>query len=394
MTELSRRSLMQIMGATALAGGLGFSARSARADAGELVIGGSLPLTGVFAFAGIAIEKGMQDYIRIVNEAGGIAGRTVRLAYEDTGYKPDTSVAVFNKLTSQDEIHLYYGDSTAFAKTIAPELQRADSILMGGASFATELNDPEKYPNIFIPGPDYSEMISILMEYIAREKPGAQIVLVNSDSEFGRDPIESSRKTAEGLGLSIAGEIITPPTAVDVSTEVLKLRRWRPDYVIFHGYVLAPLPEFMNQARQMGLETQFMGTFWSMDSSIWKDSGDVADGFLGVMPYRYYYDTEEAPMLDTIRAMRPDYQPTGYMQGMITAMILLESARRVLEEGKELTGTSLKAAMNTIENFDTGGLIGVPISTPGNSIPIGRVYRYSAAEQKMLPISDWIELEG
>lgn len=394
MTELSRRSLMQIMGATALAGGLGFSAHSARADAGELVIGGSLPLTGVFAFAGIAIEKGMQDYIRIVNEAGGIAGRTVRLAYEDTGYKPDTSVAVFNKLTSQDEIHLYYGDSTAFAKTIAPELQRADSILMGGASFATELNDPEKYPNIFIPGPDYSEMISILMEYIAREKPGAQIVLVNSDSEFGRDPIESSRKTAEGLGLSIAGEIITPPTAVDVSTEVLKLRRWRPDYVIFHGYVLAPLPEFMNQARQMGLETQFMGTFWSMDSSIWKDSGDVADGFLGVMPYRYYYDTEEAPMLDTIRAMRPDYQPTGYMQGMITAMILLESARRVLEEGKELTGTSLKAAMNTIENFDTGGLIGVPISTPGNSIPIGRVYRYSAAEQKMLPISDWIELEG
>ncbi|MFC0813006.1 ABC transporter substrate-binding protein [Paracoccus panacisoli] len=394
MTELSRRSMMQIMGASALAGSLGFTATLARADGGELVVGGSLPLTGVFAFAGIAIEKGMQDYFKIVNEAGGIAGRKVRLAYEDTGYKPDTSVAVFNKLTSQNDIHLYYGDSTAFAKTIAPELRRTDRILMGGASFATELNDPAKYPNIFIPGPDYTEMISILMEYIAKEKPGAKVVLVNSDSEFGRDPIVPSRKKAESLGLSVVGEIITPPTAVDVSTEVLKMRRWRPDYVIFHGYILAPLPEFMSQARQMGLETQFMGTFWSMDSSIWKDSGQIADGFMGVMPYRYYYDTENAPMLDKIRAMRPDYQATGYMQGMVTAMILLESAKRVLESGKELTGTSLKAAMNTITDFDTGGIIGVPVSTPGNSIPVGRVYRYSAQEQKMLPVSDWIKVGG
>lgn len=395
MTQVSRRSMLQLMGASALASGtLGFTATELRAQDGELVIGGSLPLTGVFAFAGIGIEKGMQDYIKMVNDLGGIAGRTVRLAYEDTGYKPDTSVAVFNKLTSQNDIHLYYGDSTAFAKTIAPELQRADRIIMGGASFATELNDPVAYPNLFIPGPDYSEMISILMEYIASDTPGAKIVLVNSDSEFGRDPIEASRARAAELGLEIVEEIITPPTAVDVSTEVLKLRRARPDFVIFHGYILAPLPEFMNQARQMGLDTRFMGTFWSMDSSIWNDVGEVADGFMGVMPYRYYYDDEPAPMLDRIREMRPDYQPTGYTQGMITAMMLLEAAKRVLEGNQELTATNLKAALNTISDFDTGGLIGIPVSIPGNSIPVGRVYQYSVAEKKMLPVSDWIKVGG
>ena len=99
-------------------------------------------------------------------------------------------------------------------------------------------------------------------------------------------------------------------------------------------------------------------------------------------------------MLDRIREMRPDYQATGYMQGMITAMMLLESARRVLEGGKELTGTNLKSALNTITDFDTGGIIGVPVSIPGNSIPVGRVYQYSAAEKKMLPVSDWIRVEG
>lgn len=389
MSGITKRTLLALAASSALAWSLPAAAQSQD----DIVIGGSIPLTGVFAFAGVAIEAGMQDYIKIVNEQGGIGGRNVRLAYEDTGYQVDQSVAVFNKLTSQNDIHLYYGDSTGFAKTINSELDRRGSILMAGASFGSELNDPENFPYQFMAGPDYSEMTSILLEYIAQEKPGARLVLVNSDTEFGRDPLEPTRERAAELGLEIVEEIITPPTAVDVSTEVLKLRRARPDYTIFHGYILAPLPEFMSQAKQLGLETRFMGTFWSMDSSIWADVGENADGFLGVMPYRYYYDEEEAPMLTRIREMRPSYQSTGYIQGFLTAMLLTEAAKRAVDAGEELTAQNLKAALNSIEDFDTGGIIGVPISIPGNSIPVGRIYQYDAAEKKMEPVSDWISLQ-
>lgn len=390
MSGITKRTLLALAASSALA----FSAPAFAQDKEDIVIGGSIPLTGVFAFAGVAIEAGIQDYLKILNEQGGIDGRQVRLAYEDTGYQVDQSVAVFNKLTSQNEnMHLYYGDSTAFSRTINPELIRRNAMIMAGASFASEINDPENFPYQFIAGPDYSEMFSILLEYIAKEKPGARIVTVNSDSEFGRDPIESTRARAAELGLEIVEEIITPPGAVDVSTEVLKLRRARPDYTLFHGYILAPLPEFMTQAKQLGLETKFMGTFWSMDSSIWADVGEVADGFMGVMPYRYYYDEEEAPMLDRIREMRPEYQATGYMQGFLTAMLMTEAAKRTLEAGNELTAENLKASLNTIEDFDTGGIIGVPISVPGNTVPVGRIYQYDAADKRMEPVSDWISLQ-
>lgn len=390
MSGITKRTLLALAASSALA----FGTPAFAQDKEDIVIGGSIPLTGVFAFAGVAIEAGIQDYLKIVNEQGGIDGRQVRLAYEDTGYQVDQSVAVFNKLTSQNEnMHLYYGDSTAFARTINPELNRRNAMIMAGASFASEINDPENFPYQFIAGPDYSEMFSILLEYIAKEKPGARIVTVNSDSEFGRDPIESTRARAAELGLEIVEEIITPPGAVDVSTEVLKLRRARPDYTLFHGYILAPLPEFMTQAKQLGLETKFMGTFWSMDSSIWADVGEVADGFMGVMPYRYYYDEEEAPMLDRIREMRPEYQATGYMQGFLTAMLMTEAAKRTLEAGNELTAENLKASLNTIEDFDTGGIIGVPISVPGNTVPVGRIYQYDAADKRMEPVSDWISLQ-
>ena len=386
---VKRRTVLGMAMAAGLVGGM-----PAAQAADDIVLGGSIPLTGVFAFAGEGIHAGIQDYVEIVNKAGGIEGRMIKYVPEDTAYKVDASVAAFNKITSQYDTNFYYGDSTGFSKTISPELDRKGTILMAGASFASELNDPEKHPYQFMAGPDYTEMINILLEYIADENPGAKVAYVHSDTEFGRDPIETSQKRAEELGLEVVETIVTKPGSVDVSTEVLKLRRAQPDYTIFHGYVLAPIPEFINQAKQMGMETKFMGTFWSMDNSMVMKMGEAGDGFMGVMPYAYYYDESgDAPMLEKIREMRPEYQSTAYMQGFLTAMLMAESAKRTLEAGKELNGDNLKAALNSIEDFDTGGIIGVPISIPGNSIPVGRIYRADMSQEKMVPASDWIRLE-
>ena len=360
----------------------------------DIVLGGSIPITGVFAFAGIGIDQGIKDYVTILNESGGIKGRKVRYVPEDSAYKVDQSMAAFKKITSQNKVNLYYGDSTAFAKSVNPELERSQNILMTGASFAKELTDAQKYPSQFMVGPNYSEMVGILLQYIAKTKPGAKIALVYSDTEFGKDPVEAARVEAKKLGLNLALEVVTPPSSVDVSTEVIKLRRADPDYTIFHGYISAPIPEFINQAKALNLKTAFMGTFWSMDNQTVMRMGANADGFLGVMPYRYYYDTEgKSPMLERIRKMRPEYQTTGYTQGFLAAMLLTEAAKRTLEAGNELNGKNLKTALSSIRNFDTGGLIGVPLSIKGNSIPIGRIYRADFKQQKMVPASDWITLQ-
>ena len=360
----------------------------------EIVVGGSIPMTGVFAFAGIGINAGMQDYFKIVNDAGGIKGRKIRYVFEDTAYKPDVSVAAFKKLTGGNKVNLYYGDSTAFQRTINPELERLGTIMMAGASFATEINDPKKFPAQFIAGPDYSEQIGILLRHIAKETPKAKVAIVYSDSEFGLDPVNEFREMSKKLGLTVAVEIQTAPGSVDVSTEVIKLRRADPDYTIFHGYILAPIPEFVTQMKKSGSKSHFMGTFWTMDSSTVMKMGEAGDGFMGVMPYRYYYDTSaKAPLLDKIRQMRSEYQSTAYLQGFLTAMLFTESAKRTLDAGKPLEAKNLKAALNSIKDFDTGGLIGVPITIKGNSVPIGRIYRADMKTQKMVPASDWIAVE-
>ena len=389
--SIQRRTLMTAGAAAAAAAALPIPAL---AQAEDIVLGGSIPMTGVFAFAGIGVNAGISDYVKIINDAGGVKGRKIRYVPEDTGYKVDVSVAAFKKITGAHKVNLYYGDSTGFAKTINPELERSGQILMAGASFATEINNPQKYPYQFLVGPDYTEMVVILLKHIAKVKPGAKVALVYSDSEFGRDPIDESRAEAKKLGLTVAVEIMTPPGSVDVSGEVIKLRRADPDFTIFHGYVLAPIPEFVTQAKKLGMKSQFMGTFWTMDNSMVMKMGEAADGFMGVMPFRYYYDTEgKAPMLEKIRQMRPEYQSNAYMQGFLTAMLMVESVKRTLDAGKPINGKTLKEALSSIKNFDTGGIIGRPISIRGNSIPVGRIYRADIKQQKMLPASDWIVIE-
>lgn len=368
-------------------------AKKGAAKAEDIVFGASMPLTGVFAFAGIAIDMGIKDYMSILNGAGGVKGRKVNYIAEDTAYKVDQSMAVFKRLTSQNKVNLYYADSTGFVKAVNPELERNANILMTGASFAKEISNADRYPMQFMVGPDYAEMVGILLRYIKNTKPGAKVALVYSDTEFGRDPVDAFRADTKALGLQVAVEIVTPPGSVDVSAEVVKLRRADPDYTIFHGYVSAPIPEFINQAKSLGLKTQFMGTFWTMDKTTVMRMGPNADGFLGVMPYNYYDGDGKGAMLDKIRSLRKEYVGSGYMQGFLAAMLLTEAARRTLDAGNELNGKNMKIALSSIRNFDTGGIIGVPLSIKGNSIPIGRIYKADFKAQKMVAASDWINLQ-
>ena len=53
-----------------------------------------------------------------------------------------------------------------------------------------------------------------------------------------------------------------------------------------------PIPEFITQAKKMGMKSKFMGSIWTMDNSMVMKMGEAAEGFMGVMPFRYYYDTE------------------------------------------------------------------------------------------------------
>src|SRR5207249_448444 len=71
----------------------------------EIVLGGSNSFSGPLAFTGEQITKfGVDLYLRVVNDAGGIHGRKIRTIYYDDGYRPQDSVANTKKLVEQDGV--------------------------------------------------------------------------------------------------------------------------------------------------------------------------------------------------------------------------------------------------------------------------------------------------
>ena len=69
------------------------------------MLGGSNSFSGPLAFTGEQATKfGVDLYVKVVNDAGGINGRKIRTVFYDDGYRPQDAVANTRKLVEQDGI--------------------------------------------------------------------------------------------------------------------------------------------------------------------------------------------------------------------------------------------------------------------------------------------------
>ncbi len=374
-----------------------------KAQPAEYVFGASLPLTGPFATAGQLVAPAFALAQRLINEEGGIAGTPIRFSTEDSGYIPANALANYQRTlaTEGDALVAYFGDSTGFMKLVAPELTGDQARLMGSTSFASELANPSVNPYQYLAGPTYEDQFDILLQNI-KDEGGSTVAFIFSNTEFGRDPIEHGKRRAEELGIQVVLEEATRAQGADIPTHVTKLAQSGAEYCILQGYVTGVWPQLIGGARQFGLPTKFMGTFWGMEKIIadrvTAEAGPFLDGYLGVMPYRYFYDREGAPRYETFAAMSKEmfagtplenYMPTWTIQTMCAIELAVTALRMTAEKDQPLTADNTAASLSEITDLDMGGYFGGPISMENNKIGTGRVYQYSAENGLFTPTSDW-----
>ena len=401
MTDLNRRKLVHALGAATALGPFAIGNSSAQAHKGEIVIGASQPITGVFSFAGKDMNFGLNDFVQWKNAKGGVMGRKLRYVSEDSGFKLDQGVAIFKKIMASDKPSFFYGDSTQWAKAVAQDAIASNSIMTSSTSLASVVADPITMPQHIVPGPTYPRLHEILMEYIARTSQGAaakpNIAYVYSDSEFGRDGIPGGKARAAKLGLPIVAEIITKQSGVDVTPEVAKLRRAKPDIIIFQGYISAPMPEFVRQLREAGMNPQIMGTAWGLDRPAYDAMGALGVRLTGVSPYRYGHETDSSMinnMRDYLAKARPDVKHISpfFISAWLSGMMFAEVAERCIKANKPLQLQHMKAALGSMKEWDTGGITGLLADVSSHQVPVGRMYSYDPDTKTMEPASGWIRV--
>lgn len=355
------------------------------------------PFTGRFAFAGIEGSAAMQDVVDMANEAGGINGKKIQYYWADGEYKDDVGIAAFKRLQAQYNPQIMFGQSTGMTKALGPEIKDRYKVLYSAYTMTSEAANPKENPYLFIAAPTYAEMFGVLLKYIAKEKPGANIAFFHSDTEFGREPIPAGREMCKKMGLNLVAEEVSQVGGVDISTQVLDMKAKKADYCIFQGYVSNPIAAVIKQSKDYGLNAKFMGTFWSTEKQLLNELGPLADEYIGLSAYSFYY-MEENPMVKKImewtkkKYPKVEYRSQSYMQNYMTTLLFVESFKRADKMTGGITGDNLVKAMQSIKNFDVGGLM-PPVTIKNNSIPVGRIYRGNSKTMRFDPISDWIRMD-
>jgi branched-chain amino acid transport system substrate-binding protein len=282
-------------------------------------------------------------------------------------------------------------------KALGPEIKDRYKVLYSAYTMTSEAANPKENPYLFIAAPTYAEQFGVLLKYIAKEKPGANIAFFYSDTEFGREPVPAGREMCKKMGLNLVAEEVSQVGGVDISTQVLDMKAKKVDYCIFQGFVSNPIAAVIKQSKDYGLNAKFMGTFWSTEQQLLNELGPLADEYIGVSAYSFYY-MEENPMIKKIREWtkkkypKVEYRSQSYMQNYMTTLLFIESFKRADKMKGGITGDNLVKALQLIKNFDVGGLM-PPVTIKNNSIPVGRVYRGNSKTMRFDPISDWIRLD-
>ena len=341
-------------------------------------VGAVQPITGVFSFAGTQINAGLQDSLNMANEEGGIDGKRIEYIMEDGKYNLKVAKAAFIRIMNKYHPLVMYGESTALGKAMTDDIRNKYKVLYSSTSFSSVLAQGAMNPYAFVPGPTYGDQFGILMKYIAKKSPGAKVAFFYSDTAFGRDPIKFGRIMCRDFRLHLVAEETSKPGAKDISAQVKNLRAKNPDYIIFHGYVLSPVSEVIKKCRELGMNSTFMGTFWGTTKMLLDKLGPLAEGYLGVNPYNFWW-MEHVPMIQKIKhyngVHHPEvtFRPNSYMQGFVTGLIFVECLKRADRAG-ELNSEGLVKALKSIKGFETGGLT-APLTIKNNRFPVARIWQ-------------------
>ncbi|MBU0515388.1 MAG: ABC transporter substrate-binding protein [Proteobacteria bacterium] len=364
-----------------------------------VTIGACQPITGRFSFAGKHIHEGLRDYIDWANKNKAVrGGYTLKYVFEDTTYKVNVAVTAFKRIMAKYNPQFMYGESTGQGKAVYNEVKNRYKVIYGSTSFSAYLANPMRNPYTFVSGPTYQDMMGILLKYIAMQakKTGKKKVgFMYSNTEFGRDPIPYAKRVAKKLGLKVVFEASTAVGAVNIRSHMIRMAAAKPDFVLFQGYVLSPVPQVIKAARARGLKTVFMATFWGMGQMVLKKLGPLAEGYMGVMFYPYWYEKGGATLAAIKKynlAKGIKYRPSYYMQGWFTGMVFVRILNGAIKMGKgKLKTANLVKALARIKNWNTGGMMGV-VSIRRNKFAQGRVYRADVKKAQFVPVSGYIKV--
>lgn len=349
--------------------------------------------TGPVADFGRYLLNGYVDLFNYYNEKGGIHGRKIVLAHEDDQYKIPLAIAAFEKLVFRENVlgllHLG-GSAQAMALMSKVEKEKVPSIASG-------VLEPMYVPYkryFFIYGSKYSSQIEVVIDYVINELKvkNPKMGIVYWPLEWGKEGSKASKNRLKGYGADAVGEVELPIGTVDPSSQVLTMKKAGAEYVIIFALGNAAI-NFIKTAEKFNYFPTYLTPTWCADDSVIKAVGSAGRNFYSGSIFGSWH--EDCTGGREVREIAKKYGsspklPSLYIQGYTTGLLFLEGLKRA---GRDLTVDRFTDALETLKDFDCGGMLSPMTYTSKGHNPseYTKIFKADVEKQILIPATGWVK---
>ena len=330
-------------------------------DGTTIKVGVLTPLTERVAVIGKPLTAGNKAWFDHVNEQGGIGGKyKIEMVTQDTRYDPPTAVQLYNGMKN-DVVMIAQLLGTPVVNAVLPQL-KTDKIVAQPASLDSFWVREQQLLPV---GAPYQIQAINAVDYWWNEAggEGKTVCTMIQDDPYGEAGQEGVDFAAEELGFDVAATAKFKVTDQDFTAQINQLKGANCE-MVFGVVTAASLSGIMTSAVQNDFQTQ-----WILQSPSWL-------GVFAKTPLAPYLQknvwlvSEGAPWGDTSAPgmaemveihdkfsadVPPGDQYWGF--GYVAARAVTEVLERAVEMG-DLSREGIIEAMNSIEEFDHGGISG------------------------------------
>jgi ABC-type branched-subunit amino acid transport system substrate-binding protein len=353
------------------------------------------PLTGPAALWG-AVARGTAAYFEMINEAGGIHGRKLKLLIRDDSYQaPKTKTAVMELVEKENVFAFVGGVGTGPGMAVKDYLLDKKVPWIGPASGSSKWSE-EGNRYLFSLYPQYDVEAKALVRYLIGTAKKNRIAFLYQNDDFGQEGLEAAKAELKAKGLKLAAEVSVEMTDADLKSHILKLKQAKPQAVIMfvmpkHGAIA------LGTAAKMKFKP-----LWA-SASVLSDAPLMHKITKGLWDGVVFTSILELPDSDhpKVKEYKAAYEKYGlkanakeqwgvfFMAGFLFAEPFVEAVKRA---GPELDREKLVKALESLNKWDDG---------VGHNITFGpeerqgqkAVFIAKCEKGKAVKLTDWIEVE-
>lgn len=349
-------------------------------------------LTGPTADAWIPLSQGAKAFFKMVNDQGGIHGRKIKFILEDDRYSIPIALSCFKKLVFRDRIFVLQAASgVGHTAALIPLVEREKIPLIAANTERRFYYPARKY--IFCGMPWYSDQAKLVLKYIFNDLKlkDPTLALLYPDVASGKDTRDTLRESVKAYPVKKYEETVISLGGVDFTSEILTLKKLRPDFIYMHGFV-ANTAAVVKAAKRFKIDTPILVNQYGCADEVLKMTGKAAEGLMAINCFGVWDDT--SPGVNKLRRAALRHNPdiprrsAFFFNGWLAAMLFYNGFDNA---GRNLTRESYLEGLESIRNLDTQGICGFVSFSPNDhkAIDNHRFYKADTGIKRFVPISGW-----